>query len=136
MKGLIKMYYCIDLNTHSMTRNNKILIDHGIPVNGYVVPSTDVTFDLLDNLYQNYKHSVPSPDDKPGPFKALPYDELSTEDLVEGHQRCDMLEELAFAILIGSINKSLHWPDPNHWFWQSEKDPDFIVLRKWVIPDG
>ena len=92
-----------------------------------------ISFELLETLYTIYKHSVPNGIKyKKTYFKALTYDELSTEDLILGANRQTSKENLEIAIISGVLNGSLVWPDETKWFWQSENDKDFILLRKWI----
>ena len=84
-------------------------------------------------MIETYKHSVPNGMRRQRKFfRALPESELSTEDLIAGENRQKAKEKLEMAVLEGSLNGSLKWPDNTKWFWQSEKDPDLIVLKKWI----
>ena len=65
-------------------------------------------------------------------FRALPEDQHTDEDLITGEPRQAARERLEMAVLEGSLNGSLKWPDSKKWFWQSKKDPDLIILQKWV----
>lgn len=122
----------IDLEHKNIRRGKTILMEHGIPKNDFQLPQEPVSWETLDNLYQEYKHSVPSSQKKGrSPFYALPEDELSFNDLVTGKPRGEALEQLQLAILAGVLNGSLQWPDPKKWFIQSEIDPQFVLLRSW-----
>lgn len=126
-----------NLRTRTLISGNKFLIKDGVPVDDYKIPDTPVTKELLETLYEQYKHSIPT-DNRKRLFKALPVEELSDTDLITGSPRRDAYRELTCTILIGVINKSLTWESLvgkehiNHWFWQSEKDPDFVILKKWI----
>lgn len=124
----------INLETKTLKDKNKILIDNGIPVNGYVISSEPITFEQLEELYHIYKHSVPNTIKyKKQYFKALDSNQLDTKDLITGANRQIAKENLELAILIGVLNGSLIWPNENQWFWQSEKDKDFVLLKKWIV---
>lgn len=124
----------INLETKTLKDKNKTLIDNGIPVNGYIISSEPITFEQLEELYHIYKHSVPNTIKyKKQYFKALDSNQLDTKDLITGANRQIAKENLELAILIGVLNGSLIWPNENQWFWQSEKDKDFVLLKKWIV---
>lgn len=124
----------INLETKTLKDKNKTLIDNGIPVNGYIISSEPITFERLEELYHIYKHSVPNTIKyKKQYFKALDSNQLDTKDLITGANRQIAKENLELAILIGVLNGSLIWPNENQWFWQSEKDKDFVLLKKWIV---
>ena len=52
---------------------------------------------------------------------------------MSGIPRDEARERLELAILTGSLNGSLKWEDDKKWFWQSKADPDFIILKNWII---
>lgn len=123
----------INLDTKTIKNGKMYLLKNGIPMNGYKINENPITFELLETLYTIYKHSVPNGIKyKKTYFKALTYDELSTEDLILGANRQTSKENLELAIISGVLNGSLIWPDETKWFWQSENDKDFILLRKWM----
>ncbi len=123
----------VNLNTKSAKRDGKVIIDNGVPQNGYEISKDQVSFIDIEVLYAFYKHSVPNRMKRQRNFfRALQENELSTEDLITGESRQVAKEKLEMAVLEGSLNGSLKWPDEAKWFWQSEKDPDLIVLKKWV----
>ena len=37
-------------------------------------------------------------------------------------------------ILCSVLNGTLTWDEPTmgKWFWESKKDPDLVILRKWI----
>lgn len=124
----------IDLDTKTMSNNHKILLENGIPKNQYDIPNTIITYTDLEILYKIYKYSIPNKKNrKQSYFKALPYDQLSLNDLINGIPREKAENNLKLAILTGILNHSLIWPNNSHWFWQSNTDKDFILLRKWFI---
>ena len=124
----------VNLNTKSAKKDGKVIIENGIPKNGYKISIDPVSFADIEELYAIYKHSVPNRMKRQRNFfRALPEDKLSTEDLITGESRQTAKEKLELAVLEGGLNGSLKWPDETKWFWQSEKDPDLIVLKKWVV---
>ena len=92
---------------------------------GEVLP---VCVETLEFLYNNYKHSIPTEKTmhRTSRFKALPESELSNDDMLYGVSREQAERDLEQA-LYGFV-----MPEGSGWFWQSENDPDLIVLRSWV----
>ena len=124
----------IDLVTKSMKKGTTWLIKNGKPVNGYVIPDKHVTFDMLETLYATYKTSVPDNIHyEYNYFKAYSDKELDVIALATGSVRKIAKENLETMLLIGALNGSLTWPDDKHWFWQSKKDTDFVILKEWVV---
>ena len=123
----------INLDTKTVKSGKTYLINKGIPQNGCVIDKTPITFPVLEELYTAYKHSVPNNVKyKKNHFKALSYDNLTTEDLIIGSNREKAKENLELAIITGVLNGSLQWPDDTKWFWQSDKDKDFVLLKRWI----
>lgn len=124
----------VNLETKTVKDGKKILIDHGIPVNGFVIDDTPVTFEKLEKLYTIYKYSVPDAlRYKYQYFKALNMNQLKMSHLISGSNRQKAKENLELTLLMGVLNGSLKWPDDNLWFWQSQNDKDFVILKKWVV---
>ena len=134
----------VNLKQKSLALNRQILIDNGenltdmelIDENDLIVLNVQnlKDFDALEELYQKYKHSVPSEKslcNKPY-FKALSYEELSDEDMIYGIPRNVAQVMLETYILVMSIKGKLIWENDKHWFWQSEKDKDFVLLREYI----
>lgn len=93
---------------------------------------------MIENLYDDYKYSLPSErsDNKRRKyFKALPMEEITDEQLMVAERR-----ELSQAVLEGFVlcmivSGQLVWDENlmhGKWFWQSNNDPDLVVLRSWV----
>ena len=92
----------------------------------------------LEKLYETYKHSVPSEDNKHNIrkepyFKALDLNELSQTDLETNTDRNTAGDILEATLLVSIIFGTFIWTEPAKWFWQSQNDRDFVILRKWVI---
>lgn len=83
---------------------------------------------MLEELYGNYKHSIPSEKtmQRVSRFYALPESELSDADMLYGVRREDAERELEAALQGFSMPE-----DAGSWFWQSENDRDLVVLRDW-----
>lgn len=121
----------------------KVAYVNGKPLNkdgdyGLFADTTSLNVTFLEALFNEYYHSVPDERSERrirNYFKALPYEELSDEDLMYRMQRnvAQFVLELTFLRLV--IEKKIVWEEltnANHWFWQSEKYPQFVILREWV----
>ena len=86
------------------------------------------TIEMLEAAYAAYKYSVPSEKDmgRTHRFYAMPVSELSDEDMMYGMPR-DIAESA-----LESALADFDYPDTAGWFWQSENDPDLVVLRSWT----
>lgn len=84
----------------------------------------------IDELYKQYKYSVPSERDMRGYFKALGANEMSDAQLVLGMHRSEAKVRLEAYLALAVITGIETWPDTNKWYWQG-KDKDFVVLRKY-----
>ena len=134
----------VNLKQKSLALNRQMLIENGenltdmelIDENDLIMLNVQNLkgFDALEELYQRYKHSVPSEKslcNKPD-FKALSYEELSDEDMIYGIPRNVAQVMLETYILVMSMKGKLIWENDKHWFWQSEKDKDFVLLREYI----
>ena len=88
----------------------------------------DCSIEALEAAYEVYKHSIPSERTmhRTARFYALPESELSDEDMLYGMPR-----EAAEAALEAAL-ADFAYPEDAGWFWQSENDPDLVVLRSWT----
>lgn len=91
----------------------------------------------IEDLYAQYKHSVPSERSERKRrkyFKALPEDDLNDEDMIYGTLRDIAQIILELAVLCFILNDSLIWNEEKmgRWFWQSPNDKDLVILREWV----
>lgn len=86
------------------------------------------TIEQLETAYAIYKHSIPSERTmgRTPRFYALPESELSNDDMLYGVPREQAERDLEKAL------QGFQMPEGAGWFWQSENDPDLVVLRKWV----
>ena len=85
----------------------------------------------LEAAYAVYKHSIPSERTmhRTARFYALPESELSDDDMLYGMPREEAERELEKAL------QGFAMPEGSGWFWQSENDPDLVVLRSWTTND-
>ena len=89
-----------------------------------------VSWEVVEELYKIYKRSIPTNVKLNGNhpyFKAVPMDELDESDIICGEQRNIAQAMLELYILIADLEM-----EEGKWFWQSKKDKDLIVLRKWI----
>ena len=98
----------------------------------------DEIISKIEQLYQEYKHSVPSERSESHRryyFKALPEKELSDEDMMYGERREVARCRLELYVLFCIILSRLTWnPSWGTWFWRSENDKDLIILKDWIEP--
>lgn len=93
--------------------------------------------DVIDNLYCNYKYSLPSErsDSKRCKyFKALSVNEMNDMQLIAGERREVARARLEGFILCVILNGKLQWDETKlgKWFYQSKTDPDLVILRSWI----
>lgn len=88
-----------------------------------------VCSETIEQLYDIYKHSIPSEKtmSRVPRFKALTEAELSDDDMLYGVPREQAERDLENALKGFSIP-----PDAGSWFWQSPNDRDLVVLRSWA----
>lgn len=92
----------------------------------------------IELLYKNYKLSLPSErsdNKKRKYFKALPMEEITDEQLMVAERRETSRAALEGFVLCMIVSGQLVWDEKimqGKWFWQSNDDPDLVVLRSWV----
>lgn len=91
---------------------------------------------VVEGLYANYKHSLPSErnDSKRTKyFKALSISEMTDRQLMIADRREGAQARLEGFILCAIISGKFKWTeDMGKWFYQSKSDPDLVVLRSWI----
>lgn len=104
---------------------------------------TDCELDMYDilqwaeMLYKRYKYSLPSErsDSKRRQyFKALPVDKLTDKQMATGERREVARAKLEGFILCMIVDGFFVWDEEKmgKWFWQSDIDPDLVILRSWI----
>ena len=88
-------------------------------------------------LYKRYKYSLPSErsDNKRRQyFKALPAEKMTDKQMATGEHREVARAALEGFILCMAVDGLFVWDEEKFgkWFWQSDDDPDFVILRKWI----
>lgn len=128
--------FSIDFKKRTLRMNGK-----NIDPKSVEMPFKEDFDGLMTNLkieYNDYKYSVPSERSEKRQrnyFKALPYEELNDDELCYGMRREKARFILEFHILKAIVDGLLTWQDDwGSWFWQSDTDKDFVILREWVEP--
>ena len=127
----------INLCDKTIKVNGKTIIERGEVKRNKIV---DEAFDKLiecpldmDDLYKQYKCSLPNErEDCRHYFKALSASELTDAQLVTGMKRYEARIRLEAYILLASLTGLLVWNNEDQFYWQSEKDKDFIILKKYI----
>ena len=91
--------------------------------------TSDSPMEIIEQLYANYKRSVPS-----AKYNGKSYFKAdSVEDLTDGEIAFNWDRNYAQAALEGYILLGgLIWTDDDHWFWQSEYDKNLVILKEWI----
>jgi len=131
----------VDFQSRSLTLNGKYLIQDGKYEGelGVELGCGDEFFTNMEELYNRYKHSVPSERSESKSrryFTALPEKSLADEAMLYGERRDKAQIELELYLLC-QILGGLEWDSETmgKWFWQSKTDKDLVILRRWVEPD-
>ena len=97
--------------------------------NGETDVQLPVCAETIEQLYDVYKHSIPSEKTmgRVPRFKALPESELTDDDMFYGVPREQAEKDLEKALKGFAMP-----PDAGSWFWQSENDKDLVVLKSWT----
>ena len=121
-------------------------IEHGQPfrvsfenrtltLNGELIKN--IEFELPDDvegrlleLFENYKHSVPSAKADSKYFFAFDESHLSTKQLAENEHRYIARAKLEIYVLGLIVNDKWSFED-KQWYWQSKKDSKLTLFRKW-----
>lgn len=102
------------------------------------VDGLKVVLDMIEQLYNNYKYSLPSErsDGKRKKyFKALPMEEITDEQLMVAERRELSQAALEGFVLCMIVSGKLVWDEEvmcGKWFYQSKTNPDLVLLRGWV----
>lgn len=123
----------IDFETKTLVKNGKILIQNGQAINGHVLSDKTIALSDIESLYADYETSFP---DKPltSMFYAKPESELKLSEMVYNKTRSETQELLEQTLLEGILNKSLVYPNPEQWFWQS-KIHENLILPRWLFTE-
>ena len=139
----------VDLVNKSLWIDRKLTIKEGEIVNeqdqgkelisqwdlalNYVIPLDQDVWKVIEILYHDFKHSVPSKNGMyKSYFKALQSEELTDTELAYNADRYSAQCMLEGYILLASLQGWLKWEHGTHWFWKSETDEELVVLRQWI----
>jgi hypothetical protein len=93
---------------------------------------------MILQRYRSYKISLPSErsDNKRRKyFKALPIEEITDVQLMVAERREIAQAALEGFVLCMIVSGQLVWDEDimhGKWFWQSDIEPDLVVLKSWV----
>ena len=124
----------IDLKEKEIKVGNTFIIKEGKPVNAKasLINKTENPWQRLEELYQNFKYSLPNKELGSKPyFKALSYEELPRERMLGAENRNAARVELEAFILLSALAGFLKW-EKDGWFYQSQEDKDFIILKEYL----
>lgn len=128
----------IDFANQILKIGKQKVIDNGeYDTNKQLINFKGFVFETIDELYENYKYSLPSErsDSKRKKyFKALPISEISDKQLMVAERREVAQCKLEGFILCMILMNVFTWDEltMGKWFYQSKNDPDFVILRSWV----
>lgn len=129
----------INFETRTMKIGKEKVIDNGEYGDKELISiKINDPLDIIENLYSQYKFSIPSErseNKRRGYFKALSANELTDEELICGERREVARARLEGFILCMILNGKLTWDEftMGKWFWQSNNDPDLVILKKWIM---
>lgn len=129
----------INFETRTMKIGKKKVIDNGEYGDKELISiKINDPLDIIENLYSQYKFSIPSErseNKRRGYFNALSANELTDEELICGERREVARARLEGFILCMILNGKLTWDEftMGKWFWQSNNDPDLVILKKWIM---
>lgn len=131
----------VDLRSRHLRLNGKYIIRSAKYEGELGIPpcNEDGFFLRVEELYRQYKHSVPSERSEGKSklyFKALPEKELGDKAMLYGERREKAQIELELYILC-QILHGFRWNPKTmgEWFWQSKADKDLVILRNWIETD-
>lgn len=125
----------VDFKKRSVRIDGEYLVNEGKyegELGGDLCTVDEFVYAVEDN-YRIYKHSVPSErSESKGRkyFRALPESRLSDADMMYGVHRDVAQAQLELFVMV-QILHGFQWPEEWGWFWQSESDPDLVLLREW-----
>lgn len=129
----------VDFRSRTLKLNGKYIIKDGKfegELGLELSINTDEFLSQIDELYNRYKHSIPSERSESKShryFVALPERNLSDEDMLYGERRDKAQIELELYILCQILNGFKWNPEEmGKWFWQSKEDKDLVILRNWI----
>lgn len=91
-------------------------------------------WEIAEELYARYKRSVPSVTTKTNKpyFHADSVEDLTDNEIAFNAPRDWCQVCLEGYILLAGLSGWLELENENHWFWQSKKFKEFVILKEWV----
>ena len=148
MKGLMFMSSIYSQLLERVSRGAKFKIDlvektlkidgKEIILEGNLIDETDVgngnPWDILETLYLSFKRSVPSEKHNGSKsfFKADPVEDLTDDEIAFNEPRGLAQFALETYVLFASVLGWLRMENEKHWFWQSDHEPNLVVLKEWL----
>lgn len=118
--------------------DNQVIINNGNYEGelGVQLANTEEFVSTVETMYDAYKHSMPSERSESQRckyFMALPERCLADEDMMYGVSR-DYAQITLELYVLCQILLGFQWNESvmGKWFWQSTKDSDLVILRKWI----
>lgn len=133
--------FYINFRNRSMKIGKKFIIADGVydaerKLIEYDCSDTVEILNTIENLYADYKYSLPSErsDSKRRKyFKALPIEKLTDKQLMVAKRREVAQCKLEGFILCMVLDGKLKWSNAmGKWFWESKNDPDLIILKNFI----
>ena len=82
----------------------------------------------IEELYEIYKHTLPSKGANSKYFKALDLEDIPDDKLVLTISRKEAKEQLEE--YVKEHAKEIEFPG---WFWQSNNDKDLVIIKEWYL---
>ena len=82
----------------------------------------------IEELYEIYKHTLPSKGTNSKRFKAL-----NLEDIPDGKLILHISRKEAKDALLTYVKEHAKEIEFKGWFWQSKVDPDLVILKEWYL---
>ena len=136
--------FYVDFETRTMKVGKDFLIKNGeydttreLYSEYFSPPHLPGVLQMVRQLYEVYKYSLPSERSegkRKKYFKALSINELTDEQLMFAEKRECSQAALEGFVLCMILRGVLYWDSTimGKWFWQSNDDPDLVILRNWV----
>lgn len=135
--------FCIDFEKRNMRVGKEYLIKNGkYDTTKKLISTSEESISIIEKLYQEYQTSLPSErseNKRRKYFKALPIEELTINNMVNGQLRDVAQCKLEGYILCSILNGDFKWNKDvmgDGWFWQSENNKNLILLRTWIELDS
>lgn len=117
---------------HEQDKSKELICEDDLGTKYGNCPLSQEAWKLIEILYFEYKHSVPSKNDRgKSYFKAMSVEELTDAELAYNANRSYMQAVLEGYILFGSLMNWIQWEFGNYWFWKGN-DPELVVLKNWI----